>query len=292
MTELIKARLIRYLTYPVTYIAAAASLFSGIVQFGGCADRAEDNVNVIPCPVDDMWITIAMWALIVLTALCSGTEFSSNAIRNKIIAGHSKKNVFLSEILSSSVITLGIFILNIVPTIIGSLFFLKLLPLSVTVMWVIVLFLSFEIMTVLTVTLSYLSSAKEPAIAVVAAFALQIVLYIIIMSTSDYYYNTEPEYITEINEFSGEAVTLENLDYIDGAGLILVKAEHAVNPVYGLVDPIHMIYIKDRTIADESDILFADERERDIYFNMVKMPLLCVIVTFGGMTIFSKKNIR
>lgn len=292
MTKLIKARLIRYLTYPVTYIAAAASLISGMVQYSGCIDFADDFINVTPCPVDDMWIIIAMWALIILTALCSGAEFSSNAIRNKIIAGHSKKRVFLSEILSSSVITLGIFILNIVPTIIGSLFFLKLLPLSVTVMWVLNLFLSFEIMTILTVTLSYLISGKEASFAVVAAFALQIVLYIIIMFTSDYYYNTEPEQITVINGSSGETVMLENTNYIDGAGRILIKAEHAVNPVYGLVDPIHMIYIKDRSLADESDILFADARESDLYFNMVKMPLLYVIVTFGGMTLFSKKDIK
>ena len=298
MADLIKAKLVKYFRSPLFYIAAAVSLISGI--YGGVyfSHFSDEPCDVLNCSADDMWMITAMWAEIVLVAMCAGREFSDGTVRSKIIAGHSKARVFISEVLTAAIVTVIIYILNIVPTAIGGGYFFGSIPALSAANWFIDVFLAFEFMSIMAAAVTYLLSKR--AAAVVAAFGLHFVLYVIFGFTNGYYYSIgEPQIVTAsfcnvledgtVEEVEEEVV---NRYYTEGLPKALIKAEHALNPIGGFEDAIYFGYIPDKTKVE--DYVLEQERnmDRDLKLNVVKMLVYCFALTFGGAYLFGKKDLK
>ena len=298
MGDLIKAKLIKYLRSPLTYIAAVVSLASGICGGAYCMNFRDEVGTVINCPADDMWMLTAIWAAIVLVAMCVGREFSDGTIRNKIVSGHTKASIFLSEVTAAAVVTAVIYLLDIIPTAIGAGFFFSAIPTFSVVKWFIDMFLTFELMSIFAVAITCLFAKR--AVGVVAAFALHFVLYIMVGLTEGYYYNIgEPQISTvtlyttyengTVKETQQECV---NKYYIEGFPKVLVQIEHTVNPMYGMVDTAGYGYILDETEADDQTLREGKQREDLLNFNIFKMLGYCTIATGAGTYLFRKKDLK
>lgn len=58
-------------------------------------------------------------ALAVVISLFVGTEFSDNTIRNKLIAGHTRVSVFLSNLMSSVIVAVSMYLVSVAVSCIG-----------------------------------------------------------------------------------------------------------------------------------------------------------------------------
>lgn len=298
MTDLLKARLLKYFRSPLFRIAAVVSLLSGIHEGIYCTFFKDEVGNVLNCPTDDMGMLTAIWALIVLVAMCGGREFSDGTIRNKIAVGHTKTSIFLTEIAVASVMACIIYLLNIVPTAIGGWFFLGAIPVSSAVKWFVDLFLVFELMGILAVSVTYLIAKR--AVGVVAAFMLHFALYIMVGLTSGYYDNiNEPKEYVGTSDYIHEDGTVEEVEtvftnnyYIEGFPQTLVQIEHTINPMYGLHDTAQYGYIIDQSLADDATIKEGQHRARLLNFNICKMTGWCILTLGVGMYLFRKKDLK
>lgn len=298
MLDLMKARLIKYFRSPLFYIAAIVSLASGI--YGGvyCTYFKDEAGAVINCPTDDMWMLTAIWAGIILVSMCAGRVFSDGTIRNKIAVGHTKTVVFLAEVIVAVIMTGIIYLLNIVPTAIGGWYFINGIPMLSAMKWFVNIFLTFEFMSILAVTVTFLLSKR--AVSVVAAFALHFVLYIIVGFTDGYYYNIdEPRFGTQTFYIMYEDGTVEETEqefenryYIEGLPKALVQIEHAVNPMYGLEDALNFGFVPDKTMVDDYVLKQEQNRIRDLNLDVIKMLAYCLAVSLLGAVLFRKKDLK
>ena len=298
MLDLMKAQFIKYFRSPLLYIAAIVSLVSGIYGGEYCTYFKDEAGAVINCPTDDMWMLTAIWAGIILVSMCAGREFSDGTIRNKIAVGHTKGKIFLSEIIVAAIMTGILYLLNIVPTAIGGWYFINGIPMFSAVKWFAGIFLTFEFMSILAVTITFLLSKR--AVSVVASFALHFVLYIIVGFTNGYYYNIdEPRSGTQTSYIMYEDGTVEeteqefeNTYYIEGLPKALVQIEHAVNPMYGLEDALNFSYIADRSCVEDHVLKQEKNRIRDLNADVWKMLFYCIAVPFFGAVLFRKKDLK
>ena len=298
MHNLIKARLVKYFQSPLFYIAAIISLSSGI--YGGvyCTYFKDEIGTVINCPADDMWMLTAIWAEIVLVAMCAGREFSDGTIRNKIAVGYTKEVIFISEVIVTAIMTGIIYLLNIVPTANGGWYFISGIPTLLAVKWFVNIFFTFELMSILTVTVTFLLSKR--AVAVVAAFTLHFALYIIVVFTSGYYYNIdEPQFYTQTSCYVYEDGTVENVEeefengyYVEGLPKALAQIDHALNPMYGLEDAVFFGYVPEKTSVEDHVLKQEKNRIRDLNTNVLKMLAYCILVCFLGAILFPKKDLK
>ena len=298
MVDLIKARLVKYFSSPLLLFAGLVSLASGI--YGGvyCTNFKNEAGNIINCPADDMWMLIGIWAAMILVSMCAGREFSDGTIRNKIAVGHTKADVFFAEIIVASVVTGIIYFLNITATAVGGWYFISAIPTHCAVKWFVNIFLTFQLMSILAVTVTFLLSKR--AVAVVAAFALHFVLYIIVGFTGGYYYNIdEPRYGTQSSYVIYEDGTVEKTQqefengyYIQGLPKVLIQLEHAVNPMYGLEDALHFGHIRDRSLEEAHVLKQEQSRIGDLNADVLKMLAYCIAVSFAGAFLFRKKDLK
>ena len=298
MPDLMKARLVKYFRSPLFYIAAIVSLVSGI--YGGvyCTYFKDEAGTVINCPADDMWMLTAIWTVIVLTAMVGGREFSDAAIRNKIAVGHTKTSIFLAEVIVTAIMTSIIYLLNIVPTAIGGWYFISEMPIYSTIKWFINIFLTFELMNIFAVAITFLLANR--AVAVVIAFALHFVLYSMACFTDSYYYNIgEPKtgmdtaYIMyEDGRIEETEQEFENRNYIEGVPKTLIQIEHTVNPMNGLEDALYFGYIPDKTKAEEHVLKQEQNRIQTLNLDVWKMFAYCLAASCVGALLFRKKDLK
>ena len=90
MTKLLRSGISRYMKSMAFWIIVAISLILGLIA-GAVTDYL--GINML-----GLLIVIA-----ILISLMIGTEFSDGIVRNKLIMGHSKGKVFLSELLLSMI---------------------------------------------------------------------------------------------------------------------------------------------------------------------------------------------
>lgn len=112
MRNLILTGIQRYFRRPLTYICLVASLFSGVMY--AISSVYTDAETPSFHPDDFSWI-ISIFVNIVLLVLNIGTEFSAGAFRNKLIAGYSKQNLYLSETVLALLLSSVMFCLTALP---------------------------------------------------------------------------------------------------------------------------------------------------------------------------------
>lgn len=103
MSNLLHAGIIRYLKSIVFRVMLLTSLILGVV-FGATTDS---STQINTTTMFGIFLVIA-----IQISLIVGTEFSNGIVRNKLIAGHSKSKVFLSELLLSMIFSTVLFVMH------------------------------------------------------------------------------------------------------------------------------------------------------------------------------------
>ena len=99
MRNLLHANFVRYIRRPVTLLAFLISLTLGIITVIGSMRQEWYDGQVKYFKSDLSCALFIMFLAVIVTVLNLGGEFSSGAIRNKLIAGYAKSIVFISELI-------------------------------------------------------------------------------------------------------------------------------------------------------------------------------------------------
>ena len=195
MLKLIKTSLIRYFKSPLLFTALLCCLILGIIH--GAAEHEfiytdfdyYFNIFVwLASPLSEIWLKACIWVLAVLVSLETGSEFSDGAVRNKLYTGHTKTSVFLSEIISASVIAFSCYTAHMIPTVIcGRCFFFNIPP--VTCLCLLgELLLFFIVWGIFSAALTMLTANR--AVGVVAVFSVMLFFAVINTNLRSYYYKS------------------------------------------------------------------------------------------------------
>lgn len=102
----------------ITIIASFVMLFD---TYQG--NIANEKYNMTKTPIDRtyiIYINIISFLIAIFVSIFVGTDYSDGTIRNKIIVGHSRKNIYLSNLIISIVVGLVLEIIHLtIVTIIG-----------------------------------------------------------------------------------------------------------------------------------------------------------------------------
>ena len=97
----------------ITILIASFILFNTILNHQGETKEGIDNILV-------MYIHFIGIFIAIFTSLFVGTEYSDGALRNKIVIGHSRKNIYFANMMTSIVVGICIeLIYMLVITIVG-----------------------------------------------------------------------------------------------------------------------------------------------------------------------------
>ena len=89
MNKLLRAGVRRYVRDPLFYVLLFITIFGAVK----CGQEARSHY------FDDLWVNVMLWAHAILLSFSIGREYSDGIFRNKVISGHPKASVFLSELL-------------------------------------------------------------------------------------------------------------------------------------------------------------------------------------------------
>ena len=304
MIRLIKAGLIRYIKRPFLIIALSCSLAFGVIH--GVVEWKTIHFDFdfyynkdiwLVSPMSDLWFKCCMWIVIVLISLEIGKEFSDGTIRNKLYIGHTKMAIYLSEIVSGSVIVIFNYLLFMIPTIIGGSYFFCTISLAACLWLLGELLLIFLVWGFFSISLTMLISNR--AVGVVTVFSIMLFLAVINVHNRSYYYNTEPaEIIENVIEFSEDGKpysverTVKNPWYIDGLPKALVNIEHESDPFSRTYNACNYAYIHYPEKAKSEDLDMQVQIDRQVKNDSLILILTGTIFTVGGLVLFRRKDLK
>lgn len=281
MNKLLHAGFRRYTRSILFWIAAALSVVIGVL-LGQKMDRTT---------LDEVFIIEEFLIFAILISLSIGREYSDGGFRNKIIAGHTKGQIFWSEWILGVSISLFLFVLCGIPsTIIG---YGKYDPWTPDVLIKILIgFIFLNILSaVICVFVSIIISKKAIApivnILLVLAFALSANYINVALKEPQYFY----EY--EFNEETGEF--FENTDKVTAnsryvGGVMRECLEIAVDTFpAGQVYEYSDIFKKAMAHADQE---FSEEQERALNTHPFYSIGAIIVLSTAGYWIFRKRDLK
>ncbi len=304
MQRLIFASTVKYFKSLELYIAVLCAFIFGVINGIGehraylSAKKYIDADSYIACPSEHIWLICGMWLIIVLTSLHIGREFSDGTIRSKLVIGHTKTAVYLTEIISSCTVCLTVFLPLMIPTIIGGKhFFFEISPFAFAKL-VSMLLMVFWVFCALSAAVTF--AFCDRAFGTAAAFSIMILLAVFNHNLNGYYYNTEPEYLitSDITENeNGEAVSYEHYEknryYLKGLPKMLVSAEHKVDPFSYSYEFCSSV-CKRRSSGFYSGEIYSlnDGKSISCLGSCAALAADLLVIAFCGMLIFVKKDIK
>ncbi len=211
----------------------------------------------------------------VLSSMFSGTEYSDGTIRNKLIAGCSRINIYLSNLIINFVSGIAAVVAFVVPYVAICLLTVgkSSVPVKVIMLSVLLSMLCLAAFSAIYNAVTMLIAKK--AAAAVACLLLFAGLYIVGMTT--YAKLGEPEFVSgyELND-EGEIVETEpvpNPDYLTGTKLKAYQWMLDINPGSQAIQIISM------------------EIARPVRLSCCAGAIM-VIFTLAGAVIFSKKDLK
>lgn len=303
MKNLIATRWTKYVRSAFFWLGALISLGCGFIAALMCGEGIEKeflDFNMVYSPLDDFYVLISIWTMIVVTALCAGREFSDGTIRNKLMVGYTKTQVLLSEAVISVMTGFLYCLLFLIPFVcLCALPFYKLLPTQYAVEWTITLFGIYFAFALLTTVLCYLIANR--AVGVVIAFGISFGLYFFGYVCSEYFYNDGPEYSYGVDtwwdEATGEMKTEEytehNRYYLpDGIRKDLVYIEHYINPTSALTEIECFYYYIDKTKVDTAFIKEEKRQLQRLGIASWRCYVYGIVITLIGVLLFRKRNLK
>ncbi len=221
MSKLLRAGFRRYMTSKVYWTMVVATAF-----FGGLIG---DNANIMSMDTSYVIIEFALFAIMISWNI--GREYEEGIFRNKIIAGHTKAKIFVSELILAIGACMSLFVLFTVLFATKNTYVFNIMPTDAMIKSYILMILINISMITIFVTISSIMSHR--ALSVIFSIVL---LYAMYWSTSEirfklieeeYIYEYESEWVVLYdesgrisNEYSqnipGTEKKVYNKDYVGG----------------------------------------------------------------------------
>lgn len=300
MKNLIAARMRMYFHSVIYLIGMLLSFFSGL--YGGIsaylAKEYYVGQPVMNCPFDDFILFFSLGAVIGIVTLCAGREFSDGTIRNKLVVGYTKPQVFLAESVAALVMMLPHYFAVMLPWFIGGNFFFAAIPLRYAVEWIVALLGLYVAVTLISVTFSYLIA--QQAIGVIVAVGLCFGLYSLTSLFLGYYQNIEPREVMDtwytLNDdgtyTEKEEICINRYYLPDGIRKGFVYLEHYVNPFSAMSDLESFGCALDKSELSESDMQFQKKFILALDMAAWRTFAFGILLFIGGIRMFCRKNLN
>ena len=230
------------------------------------------------------YILVYVFAAAVLDSLFISREHADGTIRNKIISGHSRASVYMTELIVCSVTGLIMFIVNLA---IISLPFLKFgihgMDGWVTMRRIILIAVLIIVINALFVLFSMLIPSR-------ASSVVWSIVFIIIMLVSSGLIQDK------LDNDSRSRTLRESGEFYDHSN-ILGDTERKVYKAFNYILPANQVlhtYDIDDYLADYKDISEIPQKKLNIYLAGLCLldAVTFVLVTAAGITIFRKKDLK
>ncbi len=289
MTKLLRAGFRRYTHSPITWLGLALSLISGLVTgFMTSSDTYESVYFVF-----SLLVTASVIVLII------GPEFSDGAFRNKVLAGHSKSEICLSEIAIALCATVVMFLLNSAGFAVFNFRLFEKEPFPVMPYPSMpLIFLGFFLATIASASLTILISlsvshrAWSPVACLVLIFCIFFASYEIELLLD----RPEYSYKIEAPPSMGGIIDVDNLEKEPNPNYIGGKARVALETVYKILPYSHVIEhgnILSRFTYKLNVTLELEEEDLDI---LQSSPYWLTGVSFvllaAGYLLFTRKELK
>lgn len=326
MRNLMHANFIRYISRLSTLIAFMISLTLGLVTaFDSSKESYVNGIKNDYFSPELQYLLFVFFLAVIVSVVNIGSEFAAGTIRNKLVSGYTKMEIFFSELILSLIFSVILFILYYLPFIVKGWKYLGDLDyiLGVTAL----LLLSILSLTVFAVFLCFLTENR------IIAVVIGIMVVVVMLMSADAVEKRlkEPQYNQEtiyedgsrmlvmgngvIRTFSDNAITddvgvkeirdIPNPKYVDGIFRKVLSFALEINCFQRIKDSIEFFNRQNMLKYGESglphniaeDIVSEYERLNEetvdkIGLEMVYNVLLIVAFASVGVLIFRKKNIR
>lgn len=282
MSKLLSANFFRLKRDKIFWIVSAAMLVlsvffminNGITAQKYADQNIENNVTALESCYFNLMPMIGFF-FSVFISLFLGTEYSEGTIRNKLISGHTRTDIYLSNYLTCLAGTEFIYVLFLIGGLVGIPFFgIWKAPISQIIIYIVIGFFITASLTAILNMLSMLSTNKAATavLSIVLAFALMII------ASSIYNVLAEPETTVEFLSMSADG-KVEFGDEIP-------------NPAYvsGLERKIDEWLVQ--FLPTGQGILAANSEISQPVLNIVYSIITVVIVNIAGIFAFRKKDLK
>ena len=326
MRNLMHANFIRYISRLSTLIAFMISLTLGLVTaFDSSKESYVNGIKNEYFSPELQYLLFVFFLAVIVSVVNIGSEFAAGTIRNKLVSGYTKMEIFFSELILSLVFSVILFILYYLPFLVKGWKYLGNLDyiLEVTAL----LLLSILSLTVFAVFLCFLTENR------IIAVVIGIMVVVVMLMSADAVAKRlkEPQYNQEtiygdgssmlvtgngvIRTFSDNAGTddvgvkeirdIPNPKYVDGIFRKVLSFALEINCFQRIKDSIeffnrqNMLKYGESGLPDDiaKDIALEYEKLNEetvdkIRLEMIYNVLLIVAFASVGVLIFRKKNIR
>lgn len=273
MNKLLSSNLNRLMKNKVFWLGMAAVFVISIVSMlSACRNQVTAENAALEFHYFNILPIIGVFSGSVL-GLFLGTEYSDGTMRNKIIIGHTRLNVYLSSMIMSVVVSTLITLVCYVGGLVGiPTFGIWSLPFSQIFIYMLIGVLSSAAMAAIFVAIAMNCSNKA------VTSVVMILLALLLMVAASVIYNllNEPKMVSEMFLVNGQVKTGEphlNPKYIDGT-------------------PRSMLVFLLEFLPTGQAILLANMEMAKPYICLIYSIILIVIVTAVGFIAYRKKDLK
>lgn len=308
MSKLLYAGMRRYRKSIVFWLALLATIICGVLH----------GYNTKTTALNDTYIIAEFVIFSIMITWLVGREFDEGTFRNKVIAGHSKSKIYISELILGIAVCLAFFLIYAISFAAFNLYVFNIIPAIMLIkVFVSILLANVGIVVILT-TISCLLTRR-------AIIAIVNILLVVVMMFCSYALDTslrEPEYYTEYdyeqveikdengNVHSYEKPILEsehqvkNKMYLGGWKRSIAKNSYYFLPAGQVTNSVHLMepYLGEERYnrllelgydkSDETSILSVNMREKELKIDFLYSSILLLIVPLAGLALFRKKDFK
>ncbi len=214
----------------------------------------------------------------ILTGLFIGREYSDGTMRNKVIAGHSRSRIYLSNFVVSTAAGWLLNIAWIIPMLVLGLplfgFFSN--PLTIAGYTLVSFFMIAALTAVFTVLAMLIPNKTNSSISVICAF-----LFMLMLGSACYNQLCEPEFIQ-----SGNVVVEES------GNINIEKLEPQKNPAYVEGNTRRLLTFGRDFLPTGQAIQMSNQEEIDLSIMLVYSSVLIALPTCAGIAVFRKMDLK
>ena len=212
------------------------------------------------------------------TGLFIGREYSDGTIRNKVIAGHSRSTIYLSNLVVTTAAGWFLDLAWITPMLLLGipLFGLFSSPLTIAAYTLASLFVIAALTAVFTAFAMLITNKTNSSISIICVF-----LFMMMLGSACYNQLCEPEFIQ-----GGDIVVAE------GGNVSMEKLETQANPAYVSGDTRKILTFVRDFLPTGQAIQMSNEEEIDLPIFLMYSSSIILLSTCTGVAVFRKKDLK
>lgn len=304
MTKLLRAGIRIYLHSFVFWLAIAITVVSAVM----CGNHARALYY------DDPYIIIVLAAAAAMVSWLVGRENGEGIFRNKLVSGHSKGNVFLSEL----ILGIGACVLMYLLFAVIFLCFNSYIIGVVSTVPALKIFLSCLLATACFAAIFVTVSCLVPQRAIIAiinillVFGLIFVVYTLQdrLNQPEYYYETDYREVTYTDEYGNVHMQMEPIEeterpienkyYLDSPLREIFEVTNNVLPFSHFNDAKSIVgywfgytdYFGEDTWENSANLEVTEESEKMLTYNLIYSAVVLLVISGIGYICFRKKDLK